>query len=88
MCKIISETEGKTVIETSVTAPFEGETRTLHKTEEKTDAGGDDGIRVSLDTAEEGMETGEGNMWDLQHFVDGVNCAPQKHKQRQGMIEY
>ncbi len=82
--------------ETSVTAAFEGKTRTLHKTEEKTVletefktvAGGKNGTRVPPDdTPEEGMETGEGNMWDLQQFVDGVNFAPQKHKQRQGMIE-
>ncbi len=97
MCKNISETEGKTETETSGTASLEGETRTLHKTEDKTVAetgfkavaGGEDGTRVPPgDTPEEGMETGEGNMWDLQQFVDGVNFAPQIHKQRQGMIEY
>ncbi len=91
MFKNIYETEGKTVPETSGTAPLESKTGTLHKskTEDKTVTGGEDGTRVPPDdTSEEGMETGEGSMWDLQHFVDGVNCAPQKHKQRQGMIEY
>ncbi len=100
MCKNIYETGGKTetVPETSGTAPLEGKTRTLHKTEDKTVAetedktvaGGEDGTRMpSDDTPEEGMETGEENTWDLQQFVDGVNnFAPQKHKQRQGMIEY
>jgi hypothetical protein len=97
--KNISETDVKTetVPETSVTAHLESETRTLHKTEDKTVAetggktvaGGGNGTRVPPDdTPEEGMETGEGNMWDLQQFVDGVNFAPQKHKQRQGTIEY
>jgi hypothetical protein len=89
LCKNISETDGKTVPETSGTGPFESETRTLHKTEDKTVAGGENGTRVPPDdTPEEGMETGEEKMWDLQQFVDGVNFAPQKHKQRQGMIEY
>ncbi len=92
MCKNISETDSKTetVSEKSGTALLKSKTRTLHKTEEKTVAGGEDGTRVSPDdTPEEGMETGEGNMWDLQQFVDGVNnFAHQKHKQRQGKIEY
>jgi hypothetical protein len=92
LCKNISETNGKTetVPETSGTAPLVGKTRNLvQNTEDKTVAGGEDGTRVpSGDTPEEEMETGEGNMWDLQQFVDGVNFAPQKHKQRQGMIEY
>ncbi len=98
MCKNTSETEGKTetVPETWGTAPLEGETRTLHKTEDKTVletavktvAGGENGTRVPSDTPEEGMETGEENMWDLQQFVERIDFAPQKHKQRQGMIEY
>jgi hypothetical protein len=91
LCKRISETDGKTetVPETSETAPLEGKTRNLvHKTEDKTVAGGEEGTSVPPDTPGEEMETGEGNMWDLQQFVDGVNFAPQTHKQRQGMIEY
>jgi hypothetical protein len=91
LCKRISETDGKTVSETSGAALLEGETRTLHKTEEKTVAGGEDGTTRRVppdDTPEEGMETGEGKMWDLQQFVDGVNFSSQKNKKRQGMIEY
>jgi hypothetical protein len=96
--KNISETdvETETVPATWGTALPKSKTRTLHKTEDKTVletafktvAGGENGTRVPSDTPEEGMETGEGNMWDLQQFVDGVNFAPQIHKQRQGMIEY
>ncbi len=99
MCKNIYETGGKTetVPETSGTASLEGEIRTLHKTEDKTVAktgdktvaGKEDGTRMPPDdTPEEGMETGEGNMWDLQQFVERIDFAPQKHKQRLGMIEY
>jgi hypothetical protein len=80
-----------TVPETSVTAPLEGKTRNLvHKTEDKTVAGGEDGTRVppNTSTPEEEMETGEESMWDLQQFVERIDFAPQKHKQRIGMIEY